>query len=537
VIDLEVVRSWIDADPDLETKKELQDLVDKGEIKKIESLFESRLSFGTAGLRAELGPGPMRMNRLVVAQTAQGIADFLNANKSEYLDPHGQLSAVIGFDARKNSDIFAKDSAEILAGNGIHVELFEHHVPTPVVAFTGKQKNSSVSIVVTASHNPPNDNGYKVYLGGQNGNSQIVPPQDSEIASKINKVRELNPSSRSSEYKLIGGAEIDAYVSRALEISSQVKPSNLKIVYTAMHGVGWEIIKEILLAAGFSNIHPVAEQIEPDPTFPTVEFPNPEEPGAMDLALAKARDISADLIIANDPDADRLAIGVPTSNGFRMLSGNELGILIADFVSRKKKSGTMAASYVSSQQILKLAKARGLSSELTPTGFKWISKVENLIFGYEEALGYCVDPDYTPDKDGLTAALLACEIAQELSGKGMGFEQALEQIALQTGHFQSSQISLRLDSMAEVTTLMNKLQTQKEAYFDGLALEIRKLVEIDPRLDMLEITPDKNSRALIRASGTEPKLKCYLEASGESFDLAGERLQKLESVMREFLQQ
>lgn len=536
-MDYDYIKAWIENDPDDETKAQLSELLEKNKTSEIETLFASRLSFGTAGLRAELGPGPMRMNRLVVSQTAQGIADFLNQNKALYLDKNGLLSAVIGFDARKNSQIFAQDSAEILQASGIEVELFDHHVPTPVVAFTARQKQSSLAIVVTASHNPPNDNGYKVYLGGANGNSQIVPPQDAEIAKAIEAVSEINPGNRSAGYKKLGTEQINAYLDRCDELATETQHSELKIVYTAMHGVGWDLMKEIFKQAGFINIHPVSEQMHPDPNFPTVEFPNPEEPGAMDLALAEARRIEADLIIANDPDADRLAVGVKTGNDYRMLSGNELGILLADFVTDKHQQGSLAASYVSSQQIISLARQKGFDHQLTPTGFKWIAKVENLVFGFEEALGYCVDPENTPDKDGLTAALYSCLIARELNREGLSFDEKLEQIALNTGYFETGQISIRLESINSVKQLVENLKQNPNLNLSGKSASIVDLSVNDPRLDMLEIRPDENSRALIRASGTEPKLKCYLETTGSDRAQAKKAMQELSSLMSDFLKQ
>jgi phosphomannomutase len=510
--------------------------LEAGEVSTIENLFSSRLSFGTAGLRAELGPGPMRMNRLVVSQTAKGIADFLNKNRDSYLDGNGELSAVIGFDARKNSEIFAKDSAEILQAEGIAVELFDQQVPTPVVAFTAKRQNSSLAIMVTASHNPPNDNGYKVYLGGSNGGSQIISPQDSEIANSVSENVEINPSNRAHDYKLLGDREIALYLKRCEQLS-QKTASDLKIVYTAMHGVGWKVASKIFKQSGFENIYPVKEQIEPDPDFPTVEFPNPEEAGAMDLALAEARRVSADLIIANDPDADRLAVGIPSGGDYRMLTGNELGILLADYVAQRNQSGTMAASYVSSRQLVKIAENNGLESELTPTGFKWIAKVDDLIFGFEEALGYCVDPRHTPDKDGLTAALYVCQIADELSKQGVSIKEKLDLIADQTGYFETGQISIRFQSLELVQALLSKIKTATEFEIDGKSISIKNLAEIDPRLDMLEIAPDENSRALIRASGTEPKLKCYLEVQAEDKDKAVNQLQNLKKMMKQFLEQ
>ncbi len=535
-MDKKYIEQWIAGDPDDETRAELKALLEKEDFKTLEMLFSSRLSFGTAGLRAELGPGPMRMNRLVVSQTARGIADFLNRNRDSYLDSAGNLSAVIGFDARKNSEIFAKDSAEILQAEGIEVALFDQQVPTPVVAFTARRQNSSVAIMVTASHNPPNDNGYKVYLGGLNGGSQIIPPQDAEIAQAISETAEINPSNRSQNYKLIGDKEIVLYLKRCEELSAKAS-SDLKIVYTAMHGVGWNTVSKIFKQAGFQNIYPVKEQVQPDPNFPTVDFPNPEEPGAMDLAIAEAKAVSADLIIANDPDADRLAVGIPSGDNYRMLTGNELGILLADFVANKNQSGTMAASFVSSRQIIKIAERHGLDSELTPTGFKWIAKVEDLVFGFEEALGYCVDPQHTPDKDGLTAALYACQIAEELSQQGLSIEQKLDLIASETGYFETGQISIRLESLESVQVLLSKIKSSTEFEVDGKKISMRNLADTDPRLDMLEITPDQNSRALIRASGTEPKLKCYLEVQADDRETAVAGLEKLKKMMKKFLEQ
>lgn len=529
------VKAWIENDPDDETKAQLSELLEHDNKSEIETLFASRLSFGTAGLRAELGPGPMRMNRLVVSQTAQGIADFLNQNKDLYLDSNAELSAVIGFDARKNSQIFAQDSAEILQASGIEVELFDNHVPTPLVAFTAKQQQSSLAIMVTASHNPPNDNGYKVYLGGANGNSQIVPPQDAEISKSIVAVREINPNNRSDGYKKIGSKQIQTYLDHCKKLSGENLQSELKIVYTAMHGVGWDLMKEIFKQAGFTNIHSVTKQMHPDPNFPTVEFPNPEEPGAMDLALAEARRVNADLIIANDPDADRLAVGVKTTDDYRMLTGNELGILLADFVTDKHQEGSVAASYVSSQQIISLAQQKGFDHQLTPTGFKWIAKVENLVFGFEEALGYCVDPENTPDKDGLTAALYSCLIAEKLSLEGLSFDEKLEQLAVSTGYFETNQISIRLESINSVQQLVQNLKQTPRLNISGKSLSIIDLSKTDPRLDMLEIRPDENSRALIRASGTEPKLKCYLETTGNDRAEAKKAMREFETLMADFL--
>ena len=536
-MDLNYVKSWLDADPDPETKAELQKLIDSKNHEALEKLFSDRLSFGTAGLRAALGPGPMRMNRLTVSQTSKGLADFLNKNREQYLDDESGLSIVIGYDGRKNSKIFAKDSAEIMAAEGIKVYLFDQAIPTPVVAFTSKNLSCSAAVVVTASHNPPADNGYKVYLGGETGHSQITPPQDSEIADAIASVTEINPANRSSDYQLIGNQHIDKYLERAEQLVDSVGESDLKIVHTAMHGVGWDIAEKVLNQAGFGHLFPVEEQMHPDGDFPTVDFPNPEEPGAMDLALEKAREVNADLILANDPDADRLAVGVQHDGEFSMLSGNQLGILLADHIARSHNFGTLAASYVSSTQITKLAKFYGLNHELTATGFKWISKVENLVFGFEEALGYCVDPHFTADKDGLTAALLVSSIANQLSSEGLSLIDRLNEISQLTGFYETDQISLRLESNQKVAQTVSIIRASGELEVDGKTIQITDLSITDPRLDMLEIRFDENSKALIRASGTEPKLKCYLESQGTDAREARAKMDQIRESVQKILEQ
>ena len=536
-MDLNYVKAWLDADPDPETKAELQALLDKDDQEKIEKLFAHRLSFGTAGLRAALGPGPMRMNRLTVSQTTKGLADFLNSNREQYLDKDGQLSIVIGYDGRKNSKIFAQDSAEIMQAEGLNVFLFDEVSPTPIVAFASKNLGTSAAVVVTASHNPPADNGYKVYLGGKTGHSQITPPQDSEIAAAIDSVDELNPSNRSSDYQLVGDDQNQAYLFRASQLTPSVAETKLKIVHTAMHGVGWKMAEKVLTQAGFTNLHPVESQMQPDGTFPTVDFPNPEEPGAMDLAIEKAGQVDADLILANDPDADRLAVGLRHNGEYQMLSGNQLGILLADYIAKNHSSGTLAASYVSSIQIVDLAKFYGLDYELTATGFKWISKVDGLIFGFEEALGYCVDPQFTSDKDGLTAALLISVIANQLQSEGLTLMDRLQQIAQFTGFYETDQISLRLASPQKVAETVSQIKSAGELAVDGKTIQITDLAQINPRLDMLEIKFDDKSKALIRASGTEPKLKCYLEAQGSSSEEAKAQLEQIRNSVEKILEQ
>ena len=348
---LSKAKLWLTQDPDPNTRAELEKLVENNDLEELHSRFDTRLEFGTAGLRGELGAGPNRMNRVVVAQAALAIAQFLNHNREQYLDQNGELSVVVGFDGRINSDIFAKDSAEIFAGAGIRVSLFDSPVPTPVACFTGARGKASATVVVTASHNPPRDNGYKVYLGGLNFGSQLVPPQDKEIAGLIQQIAletTFAEIPKSDSYELIGEREIRRYQDRAAELISKSSSSrqDLKITYTAMHGVGYRVIKPIFEQAGF-RLASVEMQQEPDGNFPTVSFPNPEEPGAMDLSFQHALENGSDLILANDPDADRLAVAIPSGNSYKMLTGDEVGLILADRICSKASDGAIANSIVS----------------------------------------------------------------------------------------------------------------------------------------------------------------------------------------------
>jgi phosphomannomutase len=339
-------QAWFDQDPDPETRAELQALITNNDLAAIAARFSTRLEFGTAGLRGELGAGPNRMNRVLVAQTALAIANFLKQNKGEYLDPQGFLSIVIGFDGRVNSDVFALDTARIMAGAGIHASLFDSPVPTPVAAFTGRKLGSSATIVVTASHNPPRDNGYKVFLGGANGGSQLVPPQDAAIAKEINLVAaslKFDQIPQSDDFDIIGQPEIDSYIDRAVELipTTDARRKNLSITYTAMHGVGYRVVKALFEKTGF-EIQSVPKQQEPDGSFPTVAFPNPEEKGAMDLSFETASEFDSDLILANDPDADRLAVGIKTNAGYQMLTGDQVGLILADRMASLGKAKVIA---------------------------------------------------------------------------------------------------------------------------------------------------------------------------------------------------
>ncbi len=518
---LDSARAWAAQDPDAKTKAELEKLIQDGNLDELENRFSQLLQFGTAGLRGELGAGPNRMNRVVVSYAALAIARFLNANKVEYQNEAGELSVVIGYDGRENSDIFAKDTAEILAANGCRALLFNRPVPTPVAAFTGHRLKSAATIVVTASHNPPRDNGYKVYLGGKNGGSQLISPQDKQIAQLIteaSKQETFNSIPHSIDYEELTDKDVDAYVQRSLAL---VKKENgnradLKITHTALHGVGWDVVRKIFDSAGFA-VTAVVEQMSPDSAFPTVAFPNPEEAGAMDLAYATATDEGSDLILANDPDADRLAVAVPNSNGWQMLTGDQVGLILANYVASKTTSGTLANSLVSAN-LENLARSYNLPYEQTLTGFKWISKVPNLVFGYEEALGYCVDPSHTPDKDGITAALVIAEIVAELKAEGSSLLELLSQLNQRFGEISTGQISIRVQDLQVISQIMRHVRSNPPLEFEGQLTSTDLAKDEKLRTDAV-ILHNKKVRMIFRPSGTEPKLKCYLQVNGSAADL------------------
>jgi phosphomannomutase len=511
-------QAWLEVEPDADNRRELEQLLAAGDNKGLADRFASRLSFGTAGLRAAIGAGPNRMNRVVVAQTALGLAHFLLANRASYQDSSGGLSVVVGHDARLKSAEFAQESGEILAAAGIRVRMFNQVVATPILAFTAKRLNASAAVMVTASHNPREDNGYKVYLGGTGGGSQLTPPADAEIAAAILAVAvglAYPKIPRSTEFELLPADAISAYLNRALELE-QTGVSELKICHTAMHGVGWLFLEPLLKQAGFHRVVPVTEQQNPDGQFPTLPFPNPEEPGALDLAFKTANAQGSEVILATDPDADRLAVAVLHNGAWRQLTGDEVGLLLGERIAARSSSGSMATSIVSLQVLEKIARAHGLGFASTLTGFKWISKVPGIVFGYEEALGYCIDPKFTPDKDGITAALAIAQLATELKAKGETLIDALGQLAEKYGHFASSQISVRLENQQEVSELMARLRQGLRQDTSKEFGEVRDWLESEEasrRTDALEISGD-GFRVLIRPSGTEAKLKCYVQSSG-----------------------
>lgn len=535
--------AWAAQDPDPETKAELLQLIDTGDSAALADRMNSRLDFGTAGLRGELGAGPNRMNRVLVAQAAAGIRDYVLEHFSE--DP----SVVIGFDGRINSAVFARDSAQILAAAGIRTILFDGVVPTPVLAFAGKHLATSAAIMVTASHNPPRDNGYKVYLGGTNGGSQIISPTDKEIAAKIRKVAEsqtFESIPKSDDFQIVGDELRQAYVGETASLTGEILDGeSLKIVYTAMHGVGWHVVEKLFEAVGLARPITVDAQLLPDGRFPTVAFPNPEEPGAMDLSFAKANEVRADLILANDPDADRLAIGIPDSSaaaGWRRLTGDEIGLILGYEMARRAvaegKKGTLACSIVSSSVLSKVAEHFDLDYRETLTGFKWISKVPGLIFGYEEALGYCVDPARTPDKDGISAALIISALATQLAVEGKSLESHLVALGEMFGYFATGQISIRVTDLSVIDQIMSKLRNNPPTEIDGVAANFTDLKIGSATLgstDGLRFDLADGRRVIVRPSGTEPKLKCYLQAVSESKLQAESSLAALNQAMQALL--
>ncbi len=525
---LTAARSWSEQDPDDETRAELDALVasasgdpaDEAAVASLRERFSGRLAFGTAGLRAELGAGPQRMNRVVVTQAAAGLARFL-------IDTGRDRSVVIGYDGRVNSDVFARDSAEVMRGLGLEVTLLPSALPTPVLAFAVRHLGVGAGVMVTASHNPPRDNGYKVYLGGEDDGSQIVPPVDGEIAAAIDAVAEgdVRDLVRATDYTVAGPELTRAYVeATAATVPAPALPVDAqpKVVYTAMHGVGWETARAVFAAAGFAEPAVVPEQIEPDGAFPTVSFPNPEEPGAMDLSVARGVAVGADLVIANDPDADRLALAIPDGAGsFRRLSGNEVGWLLGwRAAAASGQGGTLAASIVSSPALARVAERYGLEYRDTLTGFKWVSRVPDLVFGYEEALGYLVDPTVVRDKDGISAALALLDLAVSLAASGKTVADQLEAFAAEFGAFASGQVSTRVDDLSRIGEVMASLRSSAPSSLGGRAVvsvtDYSDGASGFPPSDILRYDLDGGARVIVRPSGTEPKVKVYIDTVADT---------------------
>ncbi|CAM5454403.1 phospho-sugar mutase [Streptomyces canus] len=499
-------RTWLAEDPDPDTRDELAGLLDADDVTELTARFSGTLQFGTAGLRGELGAGPMRMNRTVVIRAAAGLA--------AYLKKHGGTDGlvVIGYDARHKSEDFARDTAAVMTGAGLKAALLPRPLPTPVLAFAIRHLGAVAGVEVTASHNPPRDNGYKVYLGD---GSQIVPPADADIAAEIAAIASLNDVPRpDTGWQTLDDAVLNAYLARTDAVLAEGSPRTARTVYTAMHGVGKDTLLAAFERAGFPTPDLVSQQADPDPDFPTVAFPNPEEPGAMDLAFAKARETNPDLIIANDPDADRCAVAVKRDDTWRMLRGDEVGALLAAHLVTRGARGTFAESIVSSSLLGRIAEKAGLPYEETLTGFKWIARVDGLRYGYEEALGYCVDPEGVRDKDGITAALLITELASELKEQNRTLLDLLDDLAVDHGLHATDQLAVRVEDLSVIARAMEQLREHPPTELAGLAItraeDLTRGTDRLPPTDGLRYTLD-GARVVVRPSGTEPKLKCYLE--------------------------
>lgn len=670
-------QAWLAQDPDGETRTELRALIDaaqSGDAAAADELadrFSTRLAFGTAGLRGALGAGSNRMNRVLVAQAAAGLAAYVreqaglppvgaeashrdgpdddagdgaaahdapadadvvhapaeddsdtdagtadagdssapeapaeedsdartavagdsSASEASPGTPHEdaepradvpQPSApelteapsadaleaegpevpgilddapivVIGYDGRRNSDVFARDSAEIFAGAGLRAILMPRLLPTPVLAFAVRHFGAAAGVMVTASHNPPDDNGYKVYLGGDDDGSQIVSPADADIAAHIERVAEggdISTLPRSLGFELATEDVVDEYVAATAAVApAPAGADGLRWVYTAMHGVGWETLSRILQTAGYPAPVPVTAQLEPDGAFPTVAFPNPEEPGAMDLAFNAAREAGAELVIANDPDADRLAVAIPddsAESGWRRLTGNEIGLLLGWRAGRLATAegpapagASLACSLVSSPGLQAVAEHYGLDFYATLTGFKWISRAPGIVFGFEEALGYLVNPGTVRDKDGISAAVAMLGMVSEARGRGATLADLLVEFDEQFGAFASDQVSVRVDDVSQISGIMAALRARHPESIGDVAVDrIDDLLDgVDdlPPGDVLRLWLADGSRVIVRPSGTEPKLKLYLDARGDSREDAAARIAALADGARALL--
>lgn len=552
-MDYQVVNDWIKADVDPTTQAELTDLLtaakngDEAARLDLADRFNGTLQFGTAGLRGAIGGGPNRMNRAVVIRAAAGLMAYLKETVGE------EPVVAIGYDARHGSHDFAVDTAAVVTAAGGRAWLMPRTLPTPVLAFATAALDADAGVMVTASHNPPQDNGYKVYLGGRavtdaGQGAQIVPPHDALIAAHIEAAPAAVDVPRAqSGWQEVDDAVVERYLHRVATLpTAQISPSqaaNLRIVLTSMHGVGSWTARQALSAAGFTDIHEVAEQAQPDPDFPTVAFPNPEEPGALDLAFDLAERVGADLILANDPDADRCSAAVPLPDGgWVQLTGDEVGWLLGEqtarLVSAARSLGAgdaakataaggevgaaparsvLACSVVSSRLLGKIAASHGLSHATTLTGFKWISRVPGLAFGYEEALGYCVDPAQVRDKDGISACVSLATLAATQKAAGSDLRALLDALALRHGLHATAPLSIRVDDLALIRTGMANLRANPPAQLAGSpVVEVVDLADGWERYNLpatngMVLLTASEDRVIVRPSGTEPKLKCYLE--------------------------
>lgn len=518
---------WIADDPDAADQAELTAVLEAaragdGEaLEDLEDRFAGALTFGTAGLRGRIGAGAHRMNTAVVTTATAGLCAVLRE------DLGASFHVVIGYDARHRSAPFARTVAGVITAAGGRASLMPSALPTPLLAFALVHLDADAGVMVTASHNPPADNGYKVYLGRrmseQDGaGAQITPPMDARILEAITATGGANGVPvDTSGWTVLGAEIVDAYVVETVGLVQAGGPRDLRIVLTAMHGVGAQVARRTLAEAGFTDLHLVAEQCEPDPDFPTLPFPNPEEPGALDLAYAKAAAVDADLIIALDPDADRSSSAIPDASAparWRQLSGDEVGWLLGDQagkVHEGDRSATLARSIVSSSMLDHIAERHEVGKGQTLTGFKWISRVPGIVFGYEEAIGYCVNPGAVRDKDGISASVKMCELAASLKAEGRTIDDLLDRLALEHGLFVTGPLTFRVDDRSRISEGMQRLRAHPPAELAG-----SPVIETNdlgrgwaglPPTEGIRLVTERHDRVIVRPSGTEPKLKCYLE--------------------------
>lgn len=529
------VEAWIADDPDPKTAAELSALLEAGDEETLKKYFSGFLQFGTAGLRGPIGPGPSCMNRAVVGRAAAGIA--------AYMKKRGMTKVVVGRDARYGSEDYTFETAEIMSGAGMDVYILPRPLPTPVLAFATSYLACDIGIMVTASHNPPQDNGYKVYVGPdadgiRYASSQIINPTDGFMSDEIDAVTSLKSLPRGSQWTILDEEVISEYVKRTSALAP--RPGDIKIVYTAMHGVGTETVQRVFNHAGFATLILVDEQCDPDPDFPTVAFPNPEEPGAIDLALKKARDFGADLVIANDPDADRCAAAINDPKvGWRKLRGDELGVVLGEWIARTKPTGTFGNSIVSSSALRKISAHYGIDFKEVLTGFKWLAKIEDLAFGYEEAIGYAVDSDTVNDKDGISAAIFLAQVAMDLKRDGLAIGDLLNEVWERHGFHGTEQISIRVSDISAITRLLAGLRQNPPQEIAGRAVEsIDDLAAPKdglPPTDGLRIWLAGGIRIIVRPSGTEAKMKCYIEVITKDAEESGALLNQLREPLKKFL--
>ncbi|TVT26281.1 phospho-sugar mutase [Amycolatopsis rhizosphaerae] len=501
--------AWLAGEVDEDSREELGELLDRadrgepGAAAELADRMTGSLTFGTAGLRGPVRAGPNGMNTAVVVRTTAGVAEWLTAHGRA-----GQL-VVIGRDGRHGSERFAAAAAEVLHAAGFDARTLPGPLPTPVLAYAVGHLGAAAGIQITASHNPPADNGYKLY---DHTGAQIVPPSDEEIEAAIGRAPGAKEIARKPGVPVVGPELLESYLAKVAALPHG-KSRELRIAATALHGVGAEVLIEALRGAGFTDVHLVARQSKPDPDFPTVSFPNPEEPGATDLLLALAAEVGADLAIALDPDADRCAVGVPGPGGsWRMLRGDETGALLGEHVlsTTDSENPLVATTIVSSSLLGEIAAAHGARYAETLTGFKWLARAgEGLVFAYEEALGLCVNPDFVHDKDGIAAAVVACDLAATAKAAGRSLLDLLDDLAGRHGVYLTDQLSLRFPDARVPARLLAGLRAEPPAELGGFPVRTEDLL---PRTDALRLTGD-GFRVVIRPSGTEPKLKAYLQVT------------------------